>query len=277
MRLHQRLRLAPACGWPRRRGAARRRARGPSTPAAAPPAPTSSTSRPAAATPALRAMSFTRPRPSVLSAMMPPPRKLSVLTAPASCSARRCSWVASCAASNLNGTVMLQPRAVPAAARNVGQRVGKAVERHQAAPVVQRLAGQFGKARMDPGRAAVLDRVAHHAVQVGGDVALAVIARWVSSVSSRVNLKRETSTIWSVWRRIASLNLPKGRLLRTMACGAAVEQGVARALARSRWRARAVVVDGDDHGQLAIELLARRLGEVLGAACPRSCGAARRT
>ena len=40
---------------------------GPSTPAAAPPAPTSSTSRPASDTPAFRVMSATSPRPSVLS------------------------------------------------------------------------------------------------------------------------------------------------------------------------------------------------------------------
>ncbi len=47
--------------------------------------------------------------------------------------------------------------------------------------------------------------------------------------------------------------------------GAAVQRAVARALHDFGVQHPAVVVDGDDHGQLAIELLAAEFGEVLGA------------
>src|SRR6218665_1670740 len=47
--------------------------------------------------------------------------------------------------------------------------------------------------------------------------------------------------------------------------GAAVERGVARALHDFGGQHLAVVVDGDDHRQLAIQLVAALLGEVLGA------------
>lgn len=92
--------------------------RGPSTPAAAPPAPISSTRRPASVTPALTVMSRTSPAPSVLSHHQPPSAsasKRSVLAASASC-ARGVRRAASCQASNLNGTVTLQPH--PPAAAN---------------------------------------------------------------------------------------------------------------------------------------------------------------
>jgi len=56
--------------------------------------------------------------------------------------------------------------AAPAGGGKVAQRLGKAVDRHQAAFVVQGRAGQRGEARMYPGRAAVGDGVAHHAVKV---------------------------------------------------------------------------------------------------------------
>ncbi|MNV65021.1 hypothetical protein D3C71_1576900 [compost metagenome] len=84
---------------------------------------------------------------------------------------------------------------------------GKAVEGHQFTRVVQALGGEFGKARMDPGRAAVLDGIAHDAVKIDGgwhgvrgdtgktwarDPAQRTL---VSSVCSRVNLKRETTAI----------------------------------------------------------------------------------
>ena len=42
-------------------------------------------------------------------------------------------------------------------------------------------------------------------------------ATLASSVSSRVNLKRETTTIWSAWRRMPAVNAPNGPALRAMA------------------------------------------------------------
>ena len=39
----------------------------------------------------------------------------------------------------------------------------------------------------------------------------------VSNVSSRVNLKRDTTAIWSAWRRMAVLNAPNGPALLAMA------------------------------------------------------------
>ena len=159
--------MTPALAWVRlattiRRG--RASIKGPSTPAAAPPAPISSTSRPARSTPALRAMSLTRPTPSVLSAKTSSPSKRSVLQACASC-ARGVSCVASGAASNLKGTVTLQP--LPPSARNACTDCGEAVERDQPLAVFQVLAGELRETRVDPRRLAVLHRVAHDAVEVG--------------------------------------------------------------------------------------------------------------
>jgi hypothetical protein len=48
------------------------------------------------------------------------------------------------------------------------QRRVEAARWHLAGLVAQRLAGELGKARMDPGRTAVPDRVAEHRVSVGG-------------------------------------------------------------------------------------------------------------
>ena len=113
---------------------------GPSAPAAAPPAPISSTRRPASDTPALRSMSRTRPMPSVLSASQPSASKRSVLAAPASV-ARSVQRDARRGASNLNGTVTLQPRA---AARRAKRRTvrSKPSSGHGRRVVGQRLPGR---------------------------------------------------------------------------------------------------------------------------------------
>src|SRR6218665_2221613 len=79
----------------------------------------------------------------------------------------------------------------------------------------------------------------------------------VSSVCSRVNLKRATIAIWSAFLRICASKAPNGPAPRPI--------GVARALHDFGGQHLAVVVDGDDHRQLAIQLVAALLGEVLGA------------
>src|SRR5207237_4789865 len=98
---------------------------------------------------------------------------------------------------------------VAAAATLVAERAdhgGESIDRCGQAFVVDRLAGQFGKAGMDPGRPAVRDRLADDGIAVSGHRLVSLVSR----VSSRVNLKRETTTIWSARRRMASENRPNG-------------------------------------------------------------------
>jgi hypothetical protein len=87
---------------------------------------------------------------------------------------------------------------------------------------------------------------------------------WVCRPSSRVKRKRDTTTIWSACRRMASLNR------RTSGCARWPRPGgPASGCPRSappRWPARRRVVDGDHHGQFAVELAAGGFGKVGGAA-----------
>ena len=138
--------------------------KGPSTPAAAPPAPTSSTRRPASATSALRVMSRTRPTPSVLSAHQPWRVEAQHVGGLGQSAARGERLRASWKASNLNGTVTLQPRA-PEAAKAVTV-AAKAVQRAEQPLVVEAGAGLCGELGVNAGRAAVFDRVADDCVTI---------------------------------------------------------------------------------------------------------------
>ena len=60
-----------------------------------------------------------------------------------------------------------------------GDAFGEGADRHQPPAVVELLAGQFGESGVDPWRAAVLDRVAHHAIEVH---ASSPGGRWVTWV-----------------------------------------------------------------------------------------------
>jgi hypothetical protein len=84
--------------------------------------------------------------------------------------------------------------------------------------------------------------------------------RRVSSVSSRVNLKRDTTRIWSALRRIliegAKWPGETGDHL-----GPPVQRGIARGVDDFRCQHLAIEVDGDHHGQFAVEL-----------ACPPAVG-----
>ena len=133
-----------ACGWPPPPRAGRASSSGPSTPAAAPPAPISSTRRPASGTPALRSMSRTRPMPSVLSASQPSASKRSTLAACAS-AARGVSARPARGASNLNGTVTLQPR--PPLGGEGAHRGLEAVQRAQHAAVLDGLRRSAARTR----------------------------------------------------------------------------------------------------------------------------------
>ncbi len=80
-----------------------------------------------------------------------------------------------------------------------------------------------------------------------------------------MNLKRDTTAIWSALARMAGPKAPKRPGGLGDGLGAVVQQAVARALHDLGGQHAPIVVDGDDHGQLAIELVAALLGEVLGA------------
>ena len=114
-----------------------------------------------------------------------------------------------------NGDVTAFGRAI-GTVDEVAQRSGKTVQRHQPLPVVQGLARELRETRVNPGRFAVLHRVAHDAVAVDDGVVVhgvQGVLRRVSRVSSRVNRNLETITNWSNSRRIAGVNAPKGAAL----------------------------------------------------------------
>ena len=107
-------------------------------------------------------MSRTMPTPSVLSPRMPSAVNAQLFTAPAA-AARGVSDSANAWASSLNGTVTFMPR--PPASINA-RTCGKRVRSAENAAVLDRLARLLGKARVNPRRFAVFDRIADHGVAV---------------------------------------------------------------------------------------------------------------
>ena len=134
-------RALAACGWPRRCRRGRASISGPSTPAAAPPAPISSRSRPGErhAGVALRCRSPGRRRRCCRRRSRR--RRSARCCRPAPAGRARDRRVASAAASNLNGTVTLQP--LPPSARKARTACAKVAGQHQPLFVAQVLAGEL--------------------------------------------------------------------------------------------------------------------------------------
>ena len=131
-------------------------------PRAAPPAPSTSTSRPASATPRLWVRSRTMPGPSVLSPNQPPPSRFSVFTAPDSCARGLCA-IGERKRLELEGHRDVE--SLPAVSRKCLDGREKAVQRREQPLIGQRLPRCTRKRLVD--------------LQVRPDVTLEVVLRYL--------------------------------------------------------------------------------------------------